>query len=132
MDLLDKGYIPVISTLGCDNNGNVYNINADTAAAEIAGKMKAESLISMTDICGILMDRDDPTTLVTNITQSKAKDLMDNGVIQGGMIPKVQCCLNAIELGVNRVFILDGTKPHAILMEMLTDEGVGTMFVKEE
>ena len=132
VDLLDKGYIPVISTLGCDNNGNVYNINADTAAAEIAGKMKAESLISMTDICGILMDRDDPTTLVTNITQSKAKDLMDNGVIQGGMIPKVQCCLNAIELGVNRVFILDGTKPHAILMEMLTDEGVGTMFVKEE
>lgn len=132
VDLIDKGYIPVISTLGCDNNGNVYNINADTAAAEIAGKMKAESLISMTDICGILMDRDDPTTLVTNITPSKAKDLMDNGVIQGGMIPKVQCCLNAIELGVNRVFILDGTKPHAILMEMLTDEGVGTMFVKEE
>lgn len=132
VDLLDKGYIPVISTLGCDNNGNVYNINADTAAAEIAGKMKAESLISMTDICGILMDRDNPTTLVTNITPSKAKDLMDNGVIQGGMIPKVQCCLNAIELGVNRVFILDGTKPHAILMEMLTDEGVGTMFVKEE
>ena len=132
VDLLDKGYIPVISTLGCDNNGNVYNINADTAAAEIACKMKAESLISMTDICGILMDRDDPTTLVTNITPSKARDLMDNGVIQGGMIPKVQCCLNAIELGVNRVFILDGTKPHAILMEMLTDEGVGTMFVKEE
>ena len=132
VDLLDKGYIPVISTLGCDNNGNVYNINADTAAAEIAGKMKAESLISMTDICGILMDRDDPTTLVTNITPSKARDLMDNGVIQGGMIPKVQCCLNAIERGVNRVFILDGTKPHAILMEMLTDEGVGTMFVKEE
>lgn len=132
VDLLDKGYIPVISTLGCDNNGNVYNINADTAAAEIAGKMKAESLISMTDICGILMDRDDPTTLVTNITPSKARNLMDNGVIQGGMIPKVQCCLNAIELGVNRVFILDGTKPHAILMEMLTDEGVGTMFVKEE
>lgn len=132
VDLLDKGYIPVISTLGCDNNGNVYNINADTAAAEIAGKMKAESLISMTDICGILMDRDDPTTLVTNITPLKARDLMDNGVIQGGMIPKVQCCLNAIELGVNRVFILDGTKPHAILMEMLTDEGVGTMFVKEE
>ena len=132
VDLLDKGYIPVISTLGCDNNGNVYNINADTAAAEIAGKMKAESLISMTDICGILMDRDDPTTLVTNITPSKARDLMDNGVIQGGMIPKVQCCLNAIELGVNRVFILDGTKPHAILMEMLTDEGVGTMFVKAE
>lgn len=132
VDLLDKGYIPVISTLGCDNNGNVYNINADTAAAEIAGKMKAESLISMTDICGILMDRNDPKTLVTNITPSKAKNLMNNGVIQGGMIPKVQCCLNAIELGVNRVFILDGTKPHAILMEMLTDEGVGTMFVKEE
>lgn len=131
VDLLDKGYIPVISTLGCDDAGNVYNINADTAAAEIAGKMKAESLISMTDICGILMDKDDPSTLVTNITPNRAIELMAEGVIQGGMIPKVQCCLDAIHLGVNRVFILDGTKPHAILMEMLTDEGVGTMFVKE-
>ena len=131
VDLLDKGYIPVISTLGCDDAGNVYNINADTAAAEIAGKMKAESLISMTDICGILMDKDDPSTLVTNITPNRARELMAEGVIQGGMIPKVQCCLDAIHLGVNRVFILDGTKPHAILMEMLTDEGVGTMFVKE-
>ena len=131
VDLLDKGYIPVISTLGCDDAGNVYKINADTAAAEIAGKMKAESLISMTDICGILMDKDDPSTLVTNITPNRARELMAEGVIQGGMIPKVQCCLDAIHLGVNRVFILDGTKPHAILMEMLTDEGVGTMFVKE-
>lgn len=131
-DLLDKGYIPVVSTLGCDNEGHVYNINADTAAAQIAGAMKAESLISMTDICGILMDKDDPSTLVTNIAPPKAHELMEQGVIQGGMIPKVECCLDAIKLGVNRVFILDGTKPHAILMEMLTDEGVGTMFVKEE
>lgn len=132
MDLLDKGYIPVVSTLGCDNKGNVYNINADTAAAKIAGEMKAESLISMTDICGILMDKDDPSTLITNINTEKAHELMSHGIIDGGMIPKVECCLDAIHLGVNRVFILDGTKPHAILMEMLTDEGVGTMFVKGE
>ena len=131
-DLLDKGYIPVVSTVGCDSDGNIYNINADTAAAQIAGEMKAESLISMTDICGILLDKDDLSTLVTNINTEKAKELMESGVIQGGMIPKVECCLDAIRLGVNRVFILDGTKPHAILMEMLTDEGVGTMFVREE
>ena len=131
-DLLDKGYIPVISTLGYDKDGHVYNINADTAAAKIAGAMKAESLISMTDICGILLDKDDPSTLLTNINTEKAHELMEQGVIQGGMIPKVECCLDAIHLGVNRVFILDGTKPHAILMEMLTDEGVGTMFVKED
>ena len=131
-DLLDHGYIPVVSTLGCDMDGHVYNINADTAAAKIAAEMKAESLISMTDICGILMDQHDPSTLVTNITPEKAHKLMADGIIQGGMIPKVECCLDAIEGGVNRVFILDGTKPHAILMEMLTDEGVGTMFVKEE
>ncbi len=132
MDLLDKGYIPVVSTLGCDKEGNVYNINADTAAARIAGRMKAESLILMTDICGILLDKEDPSTLVTNINTEKAHKLMNDGIIQGGMIPKVECCLDAIGLGVNRVFILDGTKPHAILMEMLTDEGVGTMFVREE
>lgn len=131
-DLLDHGYIPVVSTLGCDMDGHVYNINADTAAAKIAAEMKAESLISMTDICGILMDQHDPSTLVTNITPEKAHKLMEDGIIQGGMIPKVECCLDAIEGGVNRVFILDGTKPHAILMEMLTDEGVGTMFVREE
>ena len=131
-DLLDHGYIPVVSTLGCDMDGHVYNINADTAAAKIAAEMKAESLISMTDICGILMDQHDPSTLVTNITPEKAHKLMKDGIIQGGMIPKVECCLDAIEGGVNRVFILDGTKPHAILMEMLTDEGVGTMFVREE
>ncbi len=131
-DLLDKGYIPVVSTVGCDSDGNIYNINADTAAAQIAGEMKAESLISMTDICGILLDKDDPSTLVTNINMEKARELMESGVIQGGMIPKVECCLDAIRQGVNRVFILDGTKPHAILMEMLTDEGVGTMFVREE
>ena len=131
-DLLDKGYIPVVSTLGCDSEGHVYNINADTAAARIAVEMKAESLISMTDICGILLDKNDPSTLLTNINSEKAHELMAQGVIQGGMIPKVECCLDAIKLGVNRVFILDGTKPHAILMEMLTDEGVGTMFVKED
>ena len=132
MDLLDKGYIPVVSTLGCDKQGHVYNINADTAAARIAGEMKAESLISMTDICGILMDREDPSSLIAQINTKESKDLIEKGVIDGGMIPKVECCIDAINLGVNRVFILDGTKPHAILMEMLTNEGVGTMFVKGE
>ncbi len=131
-DLFDKGYIPVVSTLGCDNEGHVYNINADTAAAKIAGAMKAERLIFMTDICGILLDKNDPSTLISYVSQQKAHELMEQGVIQGGMIPKVECCLDAINLGVNRVVILDGTKPHAILMEMLTDEGVGTMFAKED
>ena len=130
LDMLDKGYIPVVSTLGCDNDGNVYNINADTAAARIAGALHAECLISMTDICGILRDKDDPGTLIPEIGVNEAPELVRQGVINGGMIPKVECCINAIEWGVQKVFILDGRIPHAILIETLTDEGLGTMFVK--
>ena len=130
LDMLEKGYIPVVSTLGCDNEGNVYNINADTAAARIAGALHAECLISMTDICGILRDKDDPGTLIPEIGVSEAPELVRQGVINGGMIPKVECCINAIEWGVQKVFILDGRIPHAILIETLTDEGLGTMFVK--
>ena len=130
LDMLDRGYIPVVSTLGCDNEGNVYNINADTAAARIAGALHAECLISMTDICGILRDKDDPSTLIPEIGVSEAPELVRQGVINGGMIPKVECCINAIEWGVQKVFILDGRIPHAILIETLTDEGLGTMFVK--
>ena len=130
LDMLDRGYIPVVSTLGCDNEGNVYNINADTAAARIAGALHAECLISMTDICGILRDKDDPGTLIPEIGVSEAPELVRQGVINGGMIPKVECCINAIEWGVQKVFILDGRIPHAILIETLTDEGLGTMFVK--
>ena len=121
LDVLEKGYIPVISTVGCDAEGNVYNINADTAAARIAAELKAESLISMTDICGILRDKDDPSTLISQITVSEAPQLMREGVISGGMIPKVECCIEAIRRGVSRVFIIDGRIPHAILIEILTE-----------
>ena len=127
LDLLEKGYIPVISTLGCDRDGNTYNINGDTAAAYIAGAMNAERLIMMTDIAGILRDTDDPNTLIPDITIEEAKQLYDEGVISGGMIPKVDCCIEAIREGVENVIIMDGRVPHSILMEILTDEGAGTM-----
>ena len=128
-DLLEKGYIPVVSTIGCDCEGNVYNINADTAAARIAGELKAESLISMTDIAGILRDKDDVNTLIPKILVSEAPQLMREGIISGGMIPKVECCIEAIRRGVKKVFIIDGRVPHSIIIETLTDEGIGTMFV---
>ena len=131
LDVIEKGYIPVVSTIGCDSDGNVYNINADTAAAKIAGELGAASLISMTDICGILRDKDDPAALIPKITISHAPELIEQGIISGGMIPKVECCINAVKWGVQRVFIIDGRIPHAILIEMLTDEGIGTMFIDE-
>ncbi len=126
-DLLEKGYIPVISTIGCDNKGNLFNINGDTAAAHIAGALNAERLIMMTDIAGILKDKDDPSTLIPHITVDEAKKLYDEGIISGGMIPKVDCCIEAISKGVENVIIMDGRVPHSILMELLTDEGAGTM-----
>lgn len=132
LDVLDKGYIPVVSTVGCDAEGNAYNINADTAAAKIAGELQAESLISMTDIAGILANKEDPSTLIPVIHSSEAPQLIHNGTINGGMIPKVECCMNALRWGVNRVFIIDGRIPHAILIEMLTNEGIGTMFLGDE
>lgn len=129
-DLLDRGYIPVVSTIGCDKDGNIYNINADTAAAKIASELRAESLISMTDISGILRDKDDLSSLISKITTEEAPKLIKDGTINGGMIPKVECCIEAIENGVKKVFIIDGTVPHAIVIELLTDEGIGTMFTK--
>ncbi len=129
LDVLEKGYIPVISTVGCDDEGNTYNINADTAAARIAGELGAESLISMTDIEGILRDKNDPSTLISKIYVSEAPQLVREGVISGGMIPKVNCSIEAIRRGVKKVFIIDGRIPHAILIETLTDEGIGTMFL---
>ena len=128
-DNLDKGYIPVISTIGTDTNGQAYNINADTAAAKIAGALNAECMLSMTNIDGVLKDKDDPDSLLTEITLDQARQLENDGIIAGGMIPKVQCCTDAIKAGVKRVFIINGTVPHAILIEMLTEEGLGTMFV---
>ena len=127
-DILEKGYIPVISTVGCDEEGNAYNINGDTAAARIAGALKAERLIMMTDIDGILKDKNDPSTLIHEITIEESKKLYDEGIISGGMLPKVECCVNAIRGGVENVVILDGRVPHSILMELLTDEGAGTLF----
>ena len=130
-DLLEKGYIPVVSTIGCDDIGNVYNINADTAAAFIAGQLRAERLITMTDIEGILRDKDDPHSLIQEIDIKGCHELFDTGVICGGMIPKVECCIDAIRKGVKRVTILDGRVPHALLIETLTDEGAGTMVVED-
>ena len=132
LDLLEKGYIPVVSTLGCDKDGNTYNINGDTAAARIAGALGAKRLIMMTDIAGILKDKDDPTTLIPHVTIKQAKELFNEGVISGGMIPKVECCIDAISHGVKKVIIMDGRVPHSILMELLTDEGAGTMVMGDE
>ena len=131
-DLLEKNYIPVISTVAGDKHGNVYNINGDTAAAYIAGALHAERLLMMTDIAGILRNREDPSSLISEITVSEAKKLREDGTINGGMIPKVECCITALDAGVENVTILDGRVPHSILMELLTDEGAGTMFVKEK
>lgn len=127
LDLLEKEYIPVVSTVGCDIEGNAYNINADTAASFIAGALKAERLITMTDIPGILRDVNDPDSIIKKVNTQEARQLFDEGVISGGMIPKVQCCIDAVEMGVRRVTILDGRVPHAVLLELLTDEGAGTL-----
>ena len=126
-DLLAKGYIPVISTVASDKDGNVYNINGDTAAARIAGALNAERLIMMTDIAGILKDKDDPSTLIPHVTIEEAQERYKDGTISGGMLPKVDCCIDAIKHGVKNVVIMDGRVPHSILMEILTDEGAGTM-----
>lgn len=131
-DLLEKHYIPVISTIASDRQGNTYNINGDTAAAYIAGALNAECLIMMTDIAGLLMDKDDPSTLIPMVTVSEAKKLFETGVISGGMIPKVECCMEAIDKGVRHVVMMDGRVPHSILMELLTDEGAGTMVRRDE
>ena len=130
-DLLEKGYIPVVSTVACDKEGNAYNVNADTAASRIAGALGAECLISMTDIAGILKDKDDPTSLIPVVDLVDAQKLFDEGIISGGMIPKVECCIDAIRHGVKKVFIMDGRVPHAILVETLTNEGAGTMVIAE-
>ena len=128
-DLLAKNYIPVISTIASGDNGEIFNINGDTAAAYIAGALHAERLIMMTDIAGILRDPKDPSTLIPEITVSEAQALKESGVITGGMIPKADCCIKAIKEGVNKVIIMDGRVPHSILIELLTDEGAGTTFL---
>ena len=131
LDCLNNGYIPVISTVGYDDDGNVYNINADTAAAKIAGALQAKNFILMTDTAGILRDKNDPDTLISRVTVKETKQLIKDGIISDGMLPKVECCMNAIAAGVGNVFIIDGRVPHSILVETLTDEGIGTMFEGE-
>lgn len=131
-DVLERGYIPVVSTVGCDSEGNVYNINADTAAAYIAGAMNASRLLMMTDIEGILRDRNDPASLIPYVDLKDTEELFETGVISGGMIPKVECCVDAINHGVKKVIILDGRVPHSLLVELFTDEGAGTMVVKDK
>ncbi len=128
LDLLALGYIPVVSTIGADQEGNIYNINADTAAARIAGALNAMKFISMTDIKGVLKDKNDDSTLMKFINVSELKSLEKEGIIDGGMIPKVACCVEAIRRGVKYVVIIDGRIPHSILIEMLTDDGAGTEF----
>ena len=131
-DVMESGYIPVIATLAADDEGNIYNINADTAASWIAGAMNAERLFMMTDIDGILRDKDDPNSLIPCIDINEAVELFNEGVISGGMIPKVECCIDAILRGVERVIVMDGRVPHSILLEILTNEGAGTMVMEEK
>lgn len=128
MDMLDMGYIPVVSSVGCDAEGHAYNINADTAAAAIAAALGAECMVAMTDIVGILRDKDDPASLISCINVQEAPAMIAGGVISGGMFPKVEGCVNAVKAGVKKVFIIDGRVKHSILIELLTDEGMGTMF----
>lgn len=128
LDMLEAGFIPVVASVGCDKKGNVYNINADTVAARLAAELKAMSLINLSDVPGLLRDKNDPTTLIKEVNVSETLKLMNEGIISGGMIPKVKCCVEAIRRGVKQVFIIDGTVEHAILVEMMNDEGVGTMF----
>lgn len=129
-DLLDGGFIPVISSIGIDDDGNPYNINADTAAAKIAAALHAESMVVMSNINGVLRDKDDENSLISQMSLADAEELKKSGIIAGGMIPKVDCCTNAVKEGVKKVFIINGEIPHAILIELLTAEGLGTMFTK--
>jgi len=132
LDLLQSGYIPAVSTVGCDWAGNAFNINADTVAAQIAGALKAECLIAMTDVAGILRDKNDISTLIPWLTVSQAARLFEEGIIEGGMVPKVDCCVDAVLRGVKKVFMMDGRIPHSILVERLTDEGAGTMVTGDD
>ena len=129
LDTLDNGNVPVIATVATDENGNTYNINADTAAAQIAAELGAENLILMTDIAGLLRDKDDPSTLIPKVNVSEVPFLKRQGIISGGMIPKIDCCVEAVRRGVNKTVIIDGRVPHSILIEILSNEGIGTQFV---
>ncbi|MBQ5315694.1 MAG: acetylglutamate kinase [Oscillospiraceae bacterium] len=129
LDALDGGYIPVIATVACDEKGSTYNVNADTAAARIAAELGAENLVLMTDIAGLLRDKDNPETLIPSVNVSEVSFLKRQGIISGGMIPKIDCCVEAVRRGVKKTCIIDGRVPHSILIELLSNEGIGTQFV---
>lgn len=128
LDALDNGYIPVIATVATDEFGQAYNVNADTAAARIAAQLRAENLILMTDIAGLLRNKDDPSTLIPFVNVSEVPFLKRKGIISGGMIPKIDCCVEAVRRGVKKTAIIDGRIPHSILIETLSNEGIGTQF----
>ena len=129
--LLKSNFVPVLSPVGVDSEGNTYNINADYAASAIAGALSAQKLIFLTDVEGILKDKDDPSTIIRTLTHGEAVSYIEQGIIKGGMIPKVQCCLDGLDKGVESVHVLDGRLPHAILLEIFTTRGIGTMVTKE-
>ena len=124
---LKNGFIPVIATVGADTNGQTYNINADTAASAIAGALKAEKLILMTDVRGLLMDKKDEETLIHKVKVGEVPDLIQGGIITGGMIPKIQSCVDGIKSGIEEAVIIDGRIEHSILIELFSDEGIGTL-----
>lgn len=129
LDALENGYIPVISTVACDEQGQTYNINADTAASRIAAELKAENLILMTDIVGLLKNKEDTSTLIPTVHVSDVPFMKRQGIISGGMIPKIDCCVEAVRRGVSKTCIIDGRVPHSILVELLSSQGVGTQFI---
>ncbi|NLZ45454.1 MAG: acetylglutamate kinase [Clostridiales bacterium] len=129
IDAINNGYVPIIATLGTGEDGQTYNINADTAAARIASCLRAENLILMTDIAGLLEDKDDDSTLIPAVSISDVPYLKKSGIISGGMIPKIDCCVEAVRRGVKKTSIIDGRVPHSILIELLTDDGAGTQFM---
>jgi acetylglutamate kinase len=128
LDTLNNGYVPVIATVGVGEDGQTYNINADTASSRIASELGAENLILMTDIAGLLRDKDDPSTLIPSVNVSEVPFMKRQGIISGGMIPKIDCCVEAVRRGVKRTSIIDGRVPHSILIELLSNEGIGTQF----
>jgi acetylglutamate kinase len=127
LDILHAGYIPIIATVGSDADGQSYNINADTAASAIAGSLNAENLIVMTDIRGLMRDKSDPDSFLPHVSVAELAKLIESGAVEGGMIPKVNCCADAVKQGVSRAVMIDGRIPHAILLEMFSDEGIGTL-----
>ena len=130
--LIDNSFIPIIAPIGSDDEGNTYNINADYAAVAIAAAMNAEKLVFLTDVEGVLKDKDDPSSLISFLSDGEARQYIEDGVIAGGMIPKVECCMQAIEKGVSMVHILDGRIKHALVLEIYTPNGIGTMMYKKE